>query len=214
MTRFTATEQAALASARGFHPDLDLVALTREARDLRAEVLSEMFGGGLRRIGAALGLPALSQRLAQRRLYRRTLAELSRLDARALQDIGINRGEILRTAREAAGLSAEPKPGLFARLGQAMADARQRRRAAQDLALLDPRLLLDIGVEPDGIEHYVEEARRYGHRPQPVLVTATPAIALDLLFPAGRRTAQRWTGEPRPAANQAANQAAETARAA
>jgi len=214
MTRLTAAELAALESARGFHLNLDHVVLTREAREMRARVLNEMLATGLRRVGAALGLPALAGRLAQHRLYRRTLNELSRLDARSLQDIGINRGEIVRTAREAAGLTAEARPGLFARLGQVMTDARQRRRAAQDLAQLDRRLLLDIGVEPDGIEHYVDEARSHGHRPQPVLVTATPAIAFDLLFPTTRRAVQVWKDEPRAVANGAANEAAQAARAA
>lgn len=211
MTRLTATELAALESARSSRIEFDHVILMREARALRAQVISELLGRGLRRLSAVVGLPALADSLARRRLYRRTVAELSRLDARALGDIGINRGEILRTAREAAGLLSEPRPSLFTRLARAMDDARQRRAAARDLAQLDRRLLLDIGVEPDGIEHYVDEARRQGHRPQPVLVTATPAIAFDLLFPTARRVVQGWKDEPRAVV---ANEPAQAARAA
>lgn len=201
MTALSAKELAALDGAGSFGPDFDQVVLLREARQLRAQVLKELVGRGLSRVAALLGRDGLGGHFARLRLYRRTLVELSRLDERALQDIGINRGEIEPTARAAVGLDAQTRPGLFARLRQAAAEAREHRRAAQDLAALDRRLLQDIGVEPDGIEHYVDEARRYGGEPRPVLVTATPALAFDLLFPAGNRASVGWGGEPRPAAN-------------
>lgn len=204
MTRLTAAELAALESAKGSGSDIDIEALLREARIMRAQVVSELFGKALRWLGTSLGLHQMGEQLARRRLYRRTLAALSRLDDRELADIGISPTELRSAARAAAGLDAATRPGLFARLRQAAAEARERRQAARDLALLDRHLLQDIGVEPDGIEAYVEEARRKVDQPASAVITTAPAVALNLLFPAERehKAPTGWNKAPRPAANQ------------
>ena len=48
------------------------------------------------------GLYGLMRRLDKRRTYRRTVAELSRLGDRELNDLGISRHDITRVARSAA----------------------------------------------------------------------------------------------------------------
>lgn len=48
------------------------------------------------------GLHGLMRRLEERRTYRRTVAELSRLGDRELNDLGISRYDITRVARSAA----------------------------------------------------------------------------------------------------------------
>lgn len=53
---------------------------------------------------ALSALDALRARIVARRIYRTTVSELSRLSVRELDDLGINRGDIARIAREAAGL--------------------------------------------------------------------------------------------------------------
>jgi uncharacterized protein YjiS (DUF1127 family) len=46
----------------------------------------------------------LAARFGRWREYRRTLNELQALDGRTLRDLGLNRGDLRRVAREAAGL--------------------------------------------------------------------------------------------------------------
>lgn len=56
--------------------------------------------GLLFRLGETIKL--LGERLEQRKVYRQTIAELSSLSSRELQDLGLNRSMIQRLAHEAA----------------------------------------------------------------------------------------------------------------
>lgn len=49
-------------------------------------------------------LAPVFDQMMKRRIYRTTVAELSRLSARELDDLGITRSDINRIAREAAGM--------------------------------------------------------------------------------------------------------------
>lgn len=206
MTRLSERELAALESARLASISIDDEALMREARTLRAIVLADLTGRGLRRLRSLLGLDRLAERLRQRRLYRQTLRELSQLDARELEDIGIAPGELRAAARRAAGLDAPASGGLFARLRRSLEEARARGRAADELAVLDRRLLLDIGVEPGGIDAFLEQAQRRAAA-APAGSAGAPAVAFDLLMGETRRpAAAAWQGELPEAANQPAAQ--------
>jgi len=55
------------------------------------------------RITAAL--TTASEQFARRRLYHRTIRELSALSTRELDDLGLNRATIRRVALEASGLA-------------------------------------------------------------------------------------------------------------
>ncbi len=65
------------------------------AQDIR--IARPAFGAWLRE-----SAQTIRAQFAQRRLYRKTLAELQALDNRDLADIGLNRSMIRRVAHEAA----------------------------------------------------------------------------------------------------------------
>ena len=87
-----------------------------------------------------IGLDQRAEQAATRRLYKETVRELSRLDERELNDLGIGRGQIHAAARRAVGLPESEEPGIFARLRLSIADARDRRRTARRASWREGRL--------------------------------------------------------------------------
>ena len=104
------------------------------------------------------------------RLRRRAMEELTDLDDRLLRDIGLERGRIpevvdamLRPdAVESGGVGPrgrEPKragESFFVRAGKHLLKGWVRRRAINEFARLDDRLLRDIGLERDRIPEVVD----------------------------------------------------------
>ena len=214
MTSMTEKELAALESAKRapiqfeFEPIKadDLHAMMRDAQTLRSKFIAQQVSRLWRQLRAALGLDQRAEQAATRRLYKETVRELSRLDERELNDLGIGRGQIHAAARRAVGLPESEEPGIFARLRLSIADARDRRRTARQLAALDDRMLYDIGINRGDIHSYLrgEKDLSKGH---PAMQMAAPTVAVDLLFP--QPTNLGWNGTP-----EAANTAEEEARAA
>jgi uncharacterized protein YjiS (DUF1127 family) len=92
---------------------------------------------------------------------RSTIAELSRLDDRMLQDIGLTRGSLETVADEMLGYGQDRGSAGTRHEGGLMAALRRwRRRQAtiRRLAALDDRILQDIGILRGDIAHIVDRA--------------------------------------------------------
>ena len=79
--------------------------------------------------------------LRRRRLQRRTIRELSRLDDRQLDDIGLSRDEIFEAAERESLRVALPTPSSL----HAMRHGNLSRRAANEMVRLDPAIFADLG---------------------------------------------------------------------
>lgn len=95
--------------------------------------------------------------LMQRWLRRAAVVrELSELDGRMLDDIGVSRWQINEIADAAVG---GERPSLFAAVSDALAGSilrwHRRNQAFQQLSQLDDRMLADIGVNRGDIPHLV-----------------------------------------------------------
>ncbi len=94
--------------------------------------------------------------LRQRIQTRRAMAELHRLNDRALGDIGIERGQIetvVRTMRPEAPHNPRPEVGPIAAIRRWF----ERRRTIKTLSALDDRLLEDIGLVRAHIPEFVRD---------------------------------------------------------
>jgi uncharacterized protein YjiS (DUF1127 family) len=96
--------------------------------------------------------------LLQRWLHRAAVVrELSELDGRMLEDIGISRWQINEIADAAVG---GQRPSLLSALIDAVTGSvvrwHRRNQAFQQLSQLDDRMLADIGVNRGDIPHLVE----------------------------------------------------------
>ncbi|MGF1609663.1 MAG: DUF1127 domain-containing protein [Kiloniellales bacterium] len=93
---------------------------------------------------------------------RRTIAQLSRLDDRMLQDIGLTRGSLETVADAMVSIDSARSQAAAARREHGLLAAlrRWRRRQAtiQQLASLDDRVLSDIGVVRGDIASIVDRA--------------------------------------------------------
>ncbi|MEM7222173.1 MAG: DUF1127 domain-containing protein [Pseudomonadota bacterium] len=88
---------------------------------------------------------------------RRTAAELKRLPAHMLADIGIIPGDIDRVIARAAADKRAPAAGPQT-VGEAFSLWRQQRTAVRELESLDDRALMDIGVARSEIPQVVSKA--------------------------------------------------------
>ncbi|HLW28546.1 MAG TPA: DUF1127 domain-containing protein [Kiloniellales bacterium] len=207
MTSMTEKELAALENAKRSpiqfkQSQTDNVhILLRDAQTLRAQYIAQLFGRLFRKLGFGG-----AEEASVRRLYKQTVRELSKLDDHELRDLGIGRGQIHSAARKAVGLPESEEPGLLARLRQRIADVRDRRRTARQLAALDDRLLYDIGLNRGDIHAYMRGEKDLA-KSHPAMQMAAPTVAVDLLFPQSANIG--WTGAP-----EAANGPEEEARAA
>ncbi|MDX1575208.1 MAG: DUF1127 domain-containing protein [Kiloniellales bacterium] len=94
--------------------------------------------------------------LRQRIQMRRAVAELQRLDDRALRDIGIERGQIetiVRAMKPETPRSPRPEVGPVAAIRRWIV----RRRTIKALSALDDRLLEDIGLVRAHIPDFVRD---------------------------------------------------------
>lgn len=148
------------------------------ARQLQSQAMADLTVRGLRAVGrgfAALG-HGLVARLSRARQRRRTLAELYRLDDRALRDIGIDPHNVEAAVDRllAQQRGTEPQDQRHAGLGdvvrhvdELMAPLRQwdlSRRAAGDMARMNRETLNDLGYGKGHIDTVPEElARRRAH---------------------------------------------------
>ena len=115
------------------------------------------------------------------RLRRRAIEELSRLDDRMLEDIGLERARIPEVVDALTGSEPDVSPRVASygvtprsardsflhRMAAGLRRAWVRRQAINGLTRLDDRLLRDIGLERDGIPDAVDAMLRNEPVPAP-----------------------------------------------
>lgn len=132
-------------------PASEIDELVRRAQAERARVVGEMIADGIAKVI-----------LAVRRWdeTRTAVRELSSLDDRMLQDIGVTRGEIKDVVAQAQRLSAQARGehayGLFHAIAETFRRWRLRARTRAELSALDDAMLRDIGIERGQIEGIAE----------------------------------------------------------
>ncbi|MEE8534774.1 MAG: DUF1127 domain-containing protein [Kiloniellales bacterium] len=135
---------------------------------------------------------------------RRVAAELNRLDARLLDDIGVERA-LIDAAAEGMVRRVQVPPRPSTGLASSARDWLVRRRTAQALERLDDRMLEDIGikrVEIYGIAKRIQKLRFAG---RPAGLTAAQVAASAEV---STRPLRQWNLS-RPAANEMAHRGPE-----
>jgi uncharacterized protein YjiS (DUF1127 family) len=135
---------------------------------MSAEVVYETGVAALARFGAVLGSSV-------RKYFKRSAIEreLSRLDSRMLEDLGLTRSEIGAVARQAVELPGEGT--LFAEFSRMLTNAiarplvnwARRREVYNELMAMDERMLSDIGIARYEIADYVGRLGRELEQPLP-----------------------------------------------
>ncbi|MDH3596660.1 MAG: DUF1127 domain-containing protein [Rhodospirillales bacterium] len=143
----------------------DIETILIEARRERSRVVAQMLRAGLAGLARVTGLRAAVRFVADRivrpvrrdLLQRRTVRELRQLDNHMLYDIGLDRDEVDRVAKELAWAAL---PALQAQTGFITRIWRwhKRRAAIRELEALDDRILADIGLVRGGIDEAVDRA--------------------------------------------------------
>ncbi|MFQ6019063.1 MAG: DUF1127 domain-containing protein [Kiloniellaceae bacterium] len=190
-----------------------------EARRLRAETLARLLRAGFGALVRGTGFRRLA-RLVERNIVlpieranrrRRTIAELSRLDERMLNDIGLSRADIGTVASDLAR-RATPAETLPIRLPEAVSRAlaairaaRARGKTIRELKQLPDRLLADIGIARDEIESAVDRlfARQADRGRQRRPSSPSPAHGLRDRAGAVLRALRQWRMSRRAAGQMA-----------
>lgn len=181
MSRLSENERAEIqrSKARSAFDIVDVDRILMEARRARAIYVKR----GLAKLWRASGVGSLVCAVRRGLARQRTVAALEDLDDRLLRDIGISRGEIGRIALEASR-AAHPYPaGWLRRLGAELRRAATRRQAIAQLAVLDDRLLRDIGIERANIAEMVDarlEDRRPSWQLENALAEPRPGFTVKL----------------------------------
>jgi len=135
---------------------LDVHSVIETARDRRAEFIAGNLAGGLKSLSAWLGLTGLVTSLRRYAHRRRTLHQLSALDDRMLNDIGVNRAEIEATAALSCETAAAEDNTLWRGLAAWAGRELRRRRTLRQLSAMPDELLADIGIERSEIPAIAE----------------------------------------------------------
>jgi len=182
---------AAPAGTDTFRP-VDLSEIHLQARAMQSEMLTRMVAQGLSgawRLAHKLG-GGLFRALRRGRARRATLAELSRLDARMLRDIGVDPGNVEGAVDRLITPRAADSTGhlgdVVRHLDSLMTPLRRwdlSRRAAGEMARLPESVLADLGYVRGDIDWVPEElaARKLASQPantnQPTARHRTPGAA-------------------------------------
>ena len=185
MTRLNELKNELDQSARGVLPrPTDIQKLTDKGRQLRAEALAKLPGQGLSAISRAW-----------RR--RETINQLQSLSDRMLEDIGLNRGQIVEVATRMAADSATDAPHRAEPVALSflakVRKARVRRATIRELENLSDRVLSDIGISRGQIPAEVDRILEKRSAQAPVAQSGnSPVHALLSRIESAIRPLRQW----------------------